>query len=201
LLDGIEKLPLADRVHVIVVSDHGQGAYVENQAPYLLDAHVNLEDTVIIEGGSYLFLHLVPYDAGRAANIVNAVNASWQHGRAYLPGDAPAAWHVDENPRFPDVILMPDAGYAVLSGMDKAGKISAGDHGWAPEDPDMHGFFIACGPAITPGLTLGPVRNIDIYPWMLSLVGLDAPATIDGDPAALAAALNTSRRTQSCSKR
>ena len=201
LLDGIEKLPFADRIHLIVVSDHGQGAYIENQAPYLLDEHVNLDDTVIIEGGSYLFLHLQPDDAGRAADITAAVNSSWEHGRAYLPEDAPPDWHVDGNPRFPDVILMPDAGYAVLSAMDKVGKINAGDHGWAPEDPDMHGIFIACGPGITPGLALGPVRNIDLYPLMLSLLGLDAPATIDGDPVALAAALNTSRRIQSCSKR
>ncbi|MGA9573552.1 MAG: ectonucleotide pyrophosphatase/phosphodiesterase [Lysobacterales bacterium] len=200
LLDGIENLPFADRINIIVLSDHGQGAYLENQAPYVLNEHVNIDDSVIIESGSYLFLHLISDDPERAAGIVAAVNSSWDHGHAYLPEDAPATWHVDNNPRFPDVILMPEAGYAVLSSPDKVGKINAGDHGWAPEDPDMHGFFIACGPGITPGLTLGPVRNIDIYPLMVSLLGLDAPENIDGDPGALSAAFNTTRRTRSCSK-
>jgi predicted AlkP superfamily pyrophosphatase or phosphodiesterase len=200
LLEGIGKLPFAGEINIILVSDHGQGAYIEDQQPYLLADHVDITDSVIIEGGSYLFLHLNRDDPQRAAAIVAEVNSSWQHGRAYLPGETPAQWHVDDNPRFPDVILMPDAGYAVLSTLEKVGKINAGDHGWAPENPDMHGFFIACGPNITPGLTLGTVNNIDIYPLMLSILGLDAPQTMDGDPDALSAALNTTRRIQTCSK-
>ncbi len=95
---------------------------------------------------------------------------------------------------------MPEAGYAVLSTREKSGKINTGDHGWAPEAPDMHGFFVACGPNIKPGLTLGPVNNIDIYPLMLSILGLDAPEIMDGDAGRLAEHLNTTRSTQSCLK-
>ena len=200
LLDGLENLPFADQVNIILLSDHGQGEYLEDQQPYLLADHVNLDDTVIIEGGSYLFLHLDRDDPGRAEGIVATVNNSWKHGHAYLPKDTPAQWHIENNPRFPDVILMPDAGYAVLSTEGKAGKINAGDHGWAPENPAMHGFFVACGPNITPGLSLGPVNNVDVYPLMLSILGLEAPEMMDGDASHLAAALNTTRRTQSCSK-
>jgi predicted AlkP superfamily pyrophosphatase or phosphodiesterase len=200
LLDGLGTLPFADEINIILVSDHGQGTYIEDQQPYVLADHVDIADSVIIEGGSYLYLHFNRDDPQRAAAMVAAVNNSWQHGRAYLPGETPAQWHVDDNPRFPDVILMPDAGYAVLSTLEKVGKINAGDHGWAPESPDMHGFFIACGPNITPGLSLGRINNIDIYPLMLSILGLEAPQTMDGDPNALSAALNTTRRIQSCSK-
>lgn len=200
LLDGLATLPFADQVNIILLSDHGQGAYLENQQPYLLSDHVDLDGTVIIEGGSYLFLHLDHDDPGRAAAIVATVNSSWNNGRAYLPQDTPAQWHVENNPRFPDVILMPEAGYAVLSTNAKVGKINAGDHGWAPETPAMHGFFVACGPNITPGVPLGPVSNIDIYPLMLSILGLDAPQIMDGDARKLAVNLYTARSTQSCSK-
>ncbi len=31
LLDGLEQLPYADQVNIILLSDHGQGAYLENQ--------------------------------------------------------------------------------------------------------------------------------------------------------------------------
>ena len=200
LLDGLEKLPFTDEVNIILLSDHGQGAYLEDQQAYLLADHVNLDDTAIIEGGSYLFLHLDRDEPDRAADIVATVNNSWKHGHAYLPEDTPAQWHVGNNPRFPDVILMPEAGYAVLSTEGKAGKINAGDHGWAPEDPAMHGFFVACGPNIAPGLSLGPVSNIDVYPLMLSILGLDAPEIMDGNASHLAAVFNTTRRTQSCSR-
>ena len=200
LLNGIEKLPHAGEVNVILLSDHGQGAYVEKQQPYLLTDRVNLDGARIVEGGSYLFLYLDDPDPARAATIAATVNASWGHGHAYLPTDAPAQWHVDGNPSFPDVILMPDAGYAVLSSMDKVGKINAGDHGWAPESPDMHGFFIACGPNIKRGVAPGAVRNIDVYPLMLSILGLTGPQPIDGDAASLAETLYTDRSNQTCFK-
>ncbi len=148
--------------------------------------------------GSYLFLYLDQDDPDRAASIVKEVNASWEHGRAYQPGDTPAQWRVDGNPSFADVILMPETGYAVLSAMDKIGKINRGDHGWAPEAPAMHGFFVACGPNITAGLSLGPVRNIDVYPLMLSILGLDGPELMDGDASRLADFLYTNRSKQSC---
>jgi predicted AlkP superfamily pyrophosphatase or phosphodiesterase len=200
LLDGIEKLPYADEVNIILLSDHGQQAYVENQQPYLLGEHVELDGTRSVEGGAYLFLYLDHADPERAAAIVNTVNASWEHGRAWLPRDTPAQWHVDNNPSFPDVILMPEAGYAVLSSMDKAGKINPGDHGWAPESPAMHGFFVACGPNITAGVAPGAVRNIDIYPLMLAILGLKGPELMDGDASKLADFLYTVWSNQSCLK-
>ena len=200
LLAGLEKLPYADQVNIILLSDHGQGAYLENQQTYLLADHVDLDETQIIEGGSYLFLYFNREDPARAAEIVTSVNNSWKHGRAYLPQDAPAQWHVGNNPRFPDVILVADAGYAVLSTAEKTYKINKGDHGWAPETPDMHGFFVACGPNIKPGVALGPVINIDIYPLMLSILGLDAPAIVDGNASTIAGPLYTPRSANSCLK-
>lgn len=185
LLDGIEKLPYAEQVNIIVLSDHGLGAYLENPQPFILGDHVNLDNISIVEGGAYLFLHFDQDDPERAAEIVDTVNGLWKHGRAYLPSDTPRVWFVDNNPRFPDVILMPEQGYAVLSSSERSGKLIAGDHGWAPESPEMHGFFIASGPNIKTGVALGPVNNIDVYPLMLSILGLEAPAYIDGDASSL----------------
>jgi len=191
LLDGIEKLPYSEQVNIIVLSDHGQGAYLEDPQPFILGDHVNIEGTSIIEGGSYLFLHLDQDDPERASEIVETVNRLWKHGQAYLPGDTPESWFVDSNPRFPDVILMPEQGYAVLSSSQRSGKLIAGDHGWAPESPAMHGFFITRGPSIKAGVPLGPVNNIDVYPFMLSILGLEAPALIDGDANSLRGVLNS----------
>ncbi len=180
LARGIAKLPYADQVNIIVLSDHGLGAYLE-APPFILGDYVDASGMSIVEGGSYLFLYLGQDQASRAKNIVETVNRHWQHGRAYLASDAPASWRIDDNPRFPDVILMPEMGYAVLSSIDKNRKITPGDHGWAPESPAMHGFFIASGPNIKPGISLGPVSMVDVYPLMTAILGLDAPAGIDGD--------------------
>jgi len=186
LLDGLEKLPYADQVNIMLVSDHGQRAYLEDTQAFVLDEYVDFTDTTVIEGGAYLFMHFKQDDPALAREIVDTVNAHWDHGHAYVPADTPDQWHVDDNPRFPDVILTPEPGYAVISSAEKIGKITAGSHGWAPEAPAMHGFLVASGPNIKPGLKLGPVNSVDIYPLMLSILGLDAPEKIDGDPCTLA---------------
>ena len=189
LLSGIDKLPHAERVNIIIVSDHGQAAYLEEPEALILDELVNIDGASIVEGGSYLFMHFDQHEAGRARNIVETVNNRWKHGRAYTAADAPGQWYVDSNPRFPDVILMPEVGYAVISTARKADKISAGDHGWAPENPFMHGFFIASGPNIKPGVSLDSVNSVDVYPLMLSILGLEGPQSIDGDPSKLSGVL------------
>lgn len=186
LLDGIEELPYKDNVNIIVVSDHGQGRYLENQQPFIVSGFVDLEDMTVIEGGSYLFMHFDQKDDKRAQSIADVINSHWTHGRAYMPTTAPENWKINDNPRFPDVMLISDQGHAVLSSNEKVGKINAGDHGWAPESPDMHGFFIASGPDIRAGASLGAVNNIDIYPLLVSILGLRAAENIDGDPAKLA---------------
>lgn len=186
LLNGLEKLSYAERVNIILVSDHGQANYFENPQSFILNAHVGLKNTTIVEGGSYLFVHFDQDDPARAQDIVAVVNSQWQHGHAYTIADAPAQWQLDANPRFPDVMLMPEPGFAVFSSKKKSLRISAGDHGWAPEASVMHGFFVAGGPNIKAGVVLGTINSVDIYPLMLAVLGLDAPPEMDGDASHLA---------------
>jgi len=189
LIDGLQKLPYADQVNIILVSDHGQAAYLDDPQPLIVADHVDLADTVIIEGGSYLFVHFDQDDPVRAQAMVDVVNDRWEHGRAYTPSGMPPQWQVGDNPRFPDVVLIPETGFAVLSSSEKTDKLIAGDHGWAPESPEMHGFFVASGPNIKAGVTLGAVRNIDVYPLMLSILELEGPKQLDGDALRLASKL------------
>ena len=186
LLDGLQKLPHADQVNIILVSDHGQAQYLENPRPLVLENYADLDNASIIEGGSYLFVHFDKDDPARAQAMVAAVNSDWEHGRAYVPSTVPSQWQLGDNPRFPDVILMPEPGYAVISRADKTNIVTQGDHGWQPDSPEMHGFFVASGPNIKPGVTLGAVRNIDIYPLMTSILGLQGPEELDGDASRLA---------------
>lgn len=186
LLDGLKKLDHGSKVNIIVLSDHGLMAYRDDPQPFILDQHVDLGNMTIIEGGSYLLLYFEHDDPERARAIVNTVNQNWRHGTAYVPGGAPEQWHLDDNPRLPDVILAPEAGYAVLSNAEKNYKISAGDHGWPPGAPGMHGFFIASGPNIKQGVTLGSAEMVDVYPLMASILGLTSAKPIDGDSGKLA---------------
>jgi hypothetical protein len=179
LLAGIDRLPHGDQVYVIVVSDHGQANYRDSVEPLILDEVVDLSETRVVEGGPYVFVYLQEEGGDRAADMRAAINSAWDCGRALLPEDTPPTWEVHDNPRFPDLIVQADPGCGVLSTRAARGKITPGDHGWPPEFPDMRGIFFARGPGIRPGLQL-PVLNVtDVAPLVRSLLGLQAPGTID----------------------
>lgn len=194
LVTGIGRLPHADQVNIVLVSDHGQGTYLEDQEFQVLEDLVDLDGITAVDGGCYLFLHFEQDDqekAGqiRARQIRDAVNASWQHARAYLKEDTPAIWHVSDSPRFPDVIIEAEIGYGVFSTLEETTDIHPGDHGWRPEDQEMHGFFVASGPAFKQGLSIGPVKNVDIHAMIISVLSLQGPENTDSDPRALAGIL------------
>jgi predicted AlkP superfamily pyrophosphatase or phosphodiesterase len=185
LLKGLENLPHGKQVNIVLVSDHGQAEYLENEKPLVLDQLVKLDDISSVDGGCYVFMHFDEPDHNRAIEIRDAINRNWNHGRAYLPGDTPAQWYVTDDARFPEVIVVAEAGHGVISTASMAYKVGSGDHGWAPEAEQMHGIFLAWGPDIRQGMEIGPIRTVDVYPLLLSLLDLSPPELMDGDPEAL----------------
>jgi hypothetical protein len=49
----------------------------------------------------------------------------------------------------------------------------------------MQAVFVAAGPGIRAGATIGTVRNLDVYPFMAEVLGLRPPPNLDGQPGAL----------------
>jgi predicted AlkP superfamily pyrophosphatase or phosphodiesterase len=191
LLDGIETLPFAEDVYIVLVSDHGQALYREQNQVFILDQHVVLDGARLVEGGPWVFIHFDKKDDARAMEIRDTINRAWNCGRALLPGDAPESWAVNDSPRFPDIIVQADPGCAVISSSDRRNKITPGDHGWPPEMPEMRGIFMASGPGIAAGTRTGIIHVTDVYPLMMKILGLDHPGSIDGDPDRLPALLET----------
>jgi arylsulfatase A-like enzyme len=54
------------------------------------------------------------------------------------------------------------------------------EHG-SPYDYDTHVPLIFWGDRIRPARYLEPVRTVDIAPTLAALLGVDAPADVDGD--------------------
>ncbi|MCH8226975.1 MAG: alkaline phosphatase family protein [Proteobacteria bacterium] len=191
LLDGIEKLPFAEDVYIVLVSDHGQALYQKQKPVFILDQHVVLDGARLVEGGPYVFIHFDQEDETRVAEIRDTINRAWNCGRALLPEDAPESWAVNDSRRFPDIIVQADPGCAVISSSARRNKITPGDHGWPPEMKEMRGIFMASGPGIAPGTRTGVIHVTDVYPLMMKILGLPFPGPIDGDPDRLPALLET----------
>jgi hypothetical protein len=60
-----------------------------------------------------------------------------------------------------------------------------GDHGQDPDDPKMHGIFVAAGPSFVAGLRVGRLPAVDVYNLLAAVLEVE-PAPNDGDPAAIA---------------
>ena len=174
---------------MILVSDHGQAAYDPTRPVLVLDQVVDLTGTRAVEGGPYVSLYFETFDLSRAERMRDEVNERWKCGRAMLPADTPADWELSDSAHFPDLLVVADPGCGVLSRASMAHKLTKGDHGWAPEMPQMRGVFFAVGPRIPAGFRVGPARVTDVYPLITSILGLSAPHEIDGNPERLASSL------------
>jgi hypothetical protein len=55
-----------------------------------------------------------------------------------------------------------------------------GSHGFDPHTmPEMKAIFFADGPDIKPGVKLAPFENVNVYPFLVKILGLKPPP-IDG---------------------
>lgn len=190
LMDGIDELPFAENVYIILLSDHGQSGYDVDAKVLVLDKFLNLEGISIVEGGSYAYLFFDKKDPARAIRLRDDINRVWQHGRAWLAEETPESWHVIEPSRFPDIIVQPDPHFGVVSDNDHMHEITRGAHGWDPSFRDMHGIFIAAGPRLPKGTRIGTISNLDVYPLMLEILELPLATPIDGNTNTLAGLLD-----------
>jgi arylsulfatase A-like enzyme len=193
LLDGIAKLPHGDQVYVIMVSDHGQAGYDSDQPALVIDEVADLSGVRAVEGGPFVYLYFSPEEKRRVLQVRDAINGSWNCGRALTPADAPPGWRIQGDRRFADLIVQADPGCGVISRGGLAHKMTPGDHGWAPEIPEMRGILYAFGPRIPAGARPGRVHVTDVYPMMLEILGLEAPHAMDGDPERLPSLLSPVR--------
>jgi predicted AlkP superfamily pyrophosphatase or phosphodiesterase len=175
LLDAIAEADLPGEVYVLVVSDHGQANYVDPETTFVLGDHIDLTGLEVTAGGAYAWIYQQQPDRERALAIRDAINDAWAHGHAVLRDEAPAEWRIDDSPRFPEIFVVPDLGYGVVAEREAVQRLKKSDHGWDPSNRAMHGIFLAAGPGLPEGETIGEVSAVEIYPLMLELLQIDAP--------------------------
>ena len=189
LLGGIDALPHAARVALVVVSDHGMAA-PDPERLTVLPELADLSGVRLVPLGSAMSLHVG--DAALSRALRDELNAGLTHARAYLRAETPARLHARGNPRFGDVLMIPD-GLGFVASRRATERIRRllipGMHGWDPHLPEMHGILLAAGPGIDPGATLPAVRAVDVYPLVARLLELTPHPDVAGDLTALAPAL------------
>lgn len=186
LVDGIDELAIGDRVHLVLVSDHGMAPAPADQVVYLDDA-VDLDGVHFINNTTQAFLYL-DGDTARAAAMRTAINDRLEHVTAYLPHELPERFNYQGSPRTGDLVAVADLEWVIRLRAWRPWT-GGGTHGWDPHEREMHGIFLARGPRLRSNLTIAGFENVHVHPLLAHLLGIEPAADIDGRLDALNAAL------------
>jgi alkaline phosphatase D len=172
-------------IDLVVVSDHGM-AKVEG-GWITLDQFADLNG---FETAGTLLYGKTEQDRERVYNQLKKASSQFV---AYRRKDVPAGLNYNQNPREGDPVVIATGPYAIRAHGPVAGKPdqppTPGMHGYDPRMlPQMKASFFAAGPDIVEGKTVAPFENVNLYPWLAHMLGLQAPKS-DGSLNVLAGTL------------
>jgi len=176
LLDGVEALPFADQVHVVVVSDHGMAEVPPGNVIHLEDL-VDLTQVRAVDNTTQVMLHFEG-DEDRSWEVFEALQERLENASVYLRDETPAHWRYRHNPRIGDVLVVADLGWLVRT--QARPSTPRGMHGWDPRAPEMRGIFVAAGPALRSGATVDAFELIHLHPLVAHLLRIEPAGDIDG---------------------
>lgn len=171
-------------VDLIIVSDHGM-AKVEGD-PIDLDHYADLRG---FKTDGALLYPANEADAERAYQQLKIASPSFMvYRRAHVPPDL----HYNSNPRIGDPVIVAQEPVLIRAHASKSaegGSTLVGQHGYNPfQMTSMRAIFFAEGPDIRPGTRLKPFENVNVFPFIVKILGLTSPK-VDGSPNILSIAL------------
>lgn len=180
LVAGVTGLGLDDRVHYVIVSDHGMTQLSADRV-IVLDDYLDAS-TVQTIGGSPV-MGLAPRTGTTVDDVVTALRGKHPHLAVYRREETPAHFHYRNHPRIPPVLAIADDGWMLASRAQvdgwQPGRQFGGAHGYDPALKSMQGLLIAAGPSFRRGEVVPPIENIHLYEMMARVLGL-TPAPNDG---------------------
>jgi alkaline phosphatase D len=186
LVDGIKESKLP--VDLIVLGDHGM-AEVEGPPIYLDEYGLQTSSFEQILGSI-----LYPRSEDDAQRAYLTLRGRSDRFLVYRRAQVPADLHFDSNPRAGDPVVVPTGPYFIRATTEPHAAL--GHHGSdSARVPEMKAIFFAAGPDIRPGIALAPFENVNVYPLVARILGLDITdlktGPVDGELSVLEGILRT----------
>jgi predicted AlkP superfamily pyrophosphatase or phosphodiesterase len=174
LVAGFAARGLADRVNLIVVSDHGMTATSPDRQIFL-DDYIDTADVTVVDWSPVAAIIPKP---GREQDVYQALHGRHPQLAVYRKAEIPARWHYQNHPRITPIIAVAAEGWHITTRAQPLGQ-AGGTHGYDDTLPSMGALFIAAGPAFRQGIVVEPFQNVHLYELIAKITGL-RPAPNDG---------------------
>lgn len=170
--------------NIVIVSDHGMAATSPDRI-VRLDQIAPADSFRMVVGGTYA--GIVP-EPGKASALAAALLKPQPHMQCWRRADIPARFAFGHNARVQPFVCLAEVGWLISKSGTGGETHNLGAHGYDNESPEMRATFIAEGPSIRSGVVLASFDNVDVYPFVMRLIGL-RPLESDGTIAPLEGAL------------
>jgi predicted AlkP superfamily pyrophosphatase or phosphodiesterase len=165
-------------VNYVFVSDHGMAQVDTTRGIENPTASIDTTKFIVSFGGT--MIHLYAKDKKDIAPAYEALKKHADGFDVYLPDETPSRWHYtdkdDRYHRIGDILLV--AHFPRI--FHGRGRIIPGEHGYDNTLPDMGATFYAWGPAIRRKGKIPAFENVNVYPLIAKILGLDITEKIDG---------------------
>lgn len=193
LIDGLAARGRLERTNLVIVSDHGMATVPPGNVVAVEDM-VGLDEATVVTIGQVITLTPKP---GYEAVVEGKLLGAHAHYDCWRKGELPPRWRYGTHPRIPPIVCQMHEGWDALPReviAKRSKTANRGSHGYDPDLPSMRALFLARGPAFRHGATIEPFDNVDVYPLLARLIGID-PAPNDGNAATLLPALRAEAAT------
>lgn len=169
-------------IDLVVISDHGMASEE--------GGWIDLDQYADFSGVQTAGMLMYPRTDAEAAKLYAKLRIVSDKFKVYRRARVPADLHYSSNARIGDPVVIATGPYAIrVHAADRSPD--RGMHGYDPRVvPEMRAIFYAEGPDIRAGVRLKAFENVNLYPFLAEILGLDAPET-DGSAAVLEPALTS----------
>jgi alkaline phosphatase D len=183
LINKLSELSIYNQLNIIAVADHGM-AEISSDRTVNLSEYADMGQVIQEGSGPYAFLY------SQKIGIIDSAVGQLQkaeHISVYLKSDIPERFHFKNHHRIKDALVIADEGWYIqnqaISSSSTAGEYipTGGTHGYDNQLKSMHALFIAQGPAFKNNIVTEPFENVNIYPMIAHILGIDPSKKIDGN--------------------
>jgi len=175
LLDSIKENNLEETLNVIITSDHGFDTIdksVKRNDPDAISLSTYVDQDLIDFQFAYGPLALIQAKPGHEREVADALRAGNSISMdVYLKEEIPERYHYRNNDRITNIVVFAKPGYSCYS-FFTGFHPNTGEHGYDNGLENMRASYYSFGPSFKKGYKQEGFENVNIYPLMCHLLGL-----------------------------